>query len=123
MSLKPTIFNLFPTLTRYPALHPYLHLHLIANIGTDGGSTSVSTTALAAGGASVAAATPVAEEKKEHVDAPRRGRASAAVLWQLFRHGGVAAAAMGRWRRCLSQARGEQVGRKMKLGLGRELGH
>ena len=97
MSLKLTIFNPFPTLTRYPALHPYLHLHLIANIGTDGGSTSVSTTALAAGGASVAAATPVAEEKKEHVDAPGRGRASAAVLWQLFRHGGVAAAAARRW--------------------------
>ena len=102
MSLKPTIFNLFPTLTRYPALHPYLHLHLIANVGTDGGSTLVSTAAPATGGASAAAAAPVAEEKNEHVDAPGRGRASAAVLWQLFRHGGVAAAAAsaGRWRRC-----------------------
>ena len=29
--------------------------------------------------------------KKEHADAPGRGLASASALWQLFRHGGVAA--------------------------------
>ena len=36
-------------------------------------------------------------EKKEHADAPGRGSASASALWQLFRHGGVAAAAARRW--------------------------
>ena len=103
MSPKPTIFKPFITLARYPALHPYLHLHLIANVGTDGGGAPVSTAAPAADGASAAAAIPIVEEEKEHVDALGRGRALAAVLWQLFQHGGVAAvaiAAAGRWRRC-----------------------
>ena len=36
----------------------------------------------------------------EYVDAPRRRRASSAVLWLLFRRGGVATDAAGRWRRC-----------------------
>ncbi|RVW70742.1 hypothetical protein CK203_058695 [Vitis vinifera] len=50
MSPKPTIFNLFITLVRYPALHPYLHLHLIANVGSDGGGALVSTAAPVVGG-------------------------------------------------------------------------
>ena len=100
MSPKPTIFNPFITLARYPTLHPYLHLHLIANVGSDGGGAPISTAAPTAGGASTAAAVPIVEEKKEHVDALGRGRALAAILWQLFRHGGVAAAVAGRWRRC-----------------------
>ena len=36
-------------------------------------------------------------EAEEYVDAPRRGHASASVLWRLFRRGGVAIAAAGRW--------------------------
>ena len=56
---------------------------------------------------------PVAEEKKEHVDASGRGRASASVLWQLFRHGGVAAAAAVRWLSVLKPGAGER-----KLGRG-----
>ena len=55
----------------------------------------------------------VAEEKKEHVDAPGRGRASASVLWQLFRHGGVVAAAAVRWLSVLKPGVGER-----KLGRG-----
>nr|CAN71588.1 hypothetical protein VITISV_019876 [Vitis vinifera] len=100
MSPKPTIFNPFITLVRYPALHPHLHPHLIANVGSGGGGAPVSATAPAAGGASTAAAAPVVEEKKEHMGTPGRGCASAAVLWQLFQHGGIAAAAEGGWRRC-----------------------
>ena len=37
------------------------------------------------------------EVKKEHADALGRGLASASALWQLFRQGGVAAAAARRW--------------------------
>ena len=65
MSPKPTIFKLFITLARYPALHPYLHLHLIANVGTDGGGAPVSTAAPTVAGASIAAAAPIVEEKKD----------------------------------------------------------
>ncbi|WJZ85605.1 hypothetical protein VitviT2T_005130 [Vitis vinifera] len=61
-------------------------------------STPVSTATPAAGGASVSVVAPVAVEKKEHVDASGRGRTSASALWQLFRHGGVAAAAVRRYR-------------------------
>ena len=65
MSPKPTIFILFITLVRYPALHPYLHLHLIANVGSDGGGALVSTAAPVVGGASTTAAAPIVEEKKD----------------------------------------------------------
>ncbi|RVW90962.1 hypothetical protein CK203_044193 [Vitis vinifera] len=65
MSPKPTIFNPFITLVRYPALHPYLHLHLIANVGSDGGGAPVSTAAPTVAGASIAAAAPIVEEKKD----------------------------------------------------------
>ena len=67
---------------------------------------------------------PVVEEKKEHMGPPGRGCASAAVLWQLFQHGGVAAAAEGGWRRCQARGGGRaQAVKKMKFGLGFELGH
>ena len=46
-------------------------------------------------------------EKKEHADAPGRGSASASALWQLFRHGGVAAAAVRRWLSVLEPGAGE----------------
>ena len=62
---------------------------------------------------------PVAEEKKEHVDAPGRGRTSASVLWQLFWHGGVAAAAAGRWLSVLKPRVGERkLGRRWRFGFG-----
>ena len=65
MSPKPTIFNPFITLVRYPALHPRLHIRLIANVGSGGGGAPVSAAAPAAGGAPAAAVVPVVEEKKE----------------------------------------------------------
>ena len=40
------------------------------------------------------------EGEMEYVDAPRRRRASTAILWRLFRRGGVAAAAAGGWWSC-----------------------
>ena len=65
MSPKPTIFNPFITLVRYPALHPRLHIRLIANVGSGGGGAPVSAAAPAAGGAPAVAAAPVVEEKRE----------------------------------------------------------
>ena len=53
------------------------------------------------------------ERALEYVDAPGRGRASASALWQLFRHGGVAAAAARRWLLVLKPgARGNKLGRR-----------